>query len=61
MTLGEKRFDLLQALRFLGLTGALATQTVVNTTEDDIDDALAKVKAQIKEYRDGLQKRPRVS
>lgn len=61
MTLGEKRFELLQVLRFLGMTGGLATQAVVNTTEESIDEALAKAKAQIREYQDGLQKRPRVS
>ena len=61
MTLGEKRFELLQALRFLGMTVGLATQVVVNTTEESIDGALAKAKAQIKEFRDGLQTGSRVS
>lgn len=60
MTLGEKRFELLQALRFLGSPGWEATQAALNSTEDNIDDQLADAKRKIKEYRDGLQAGPRV-
>lgn len=59
-TLGEKRFELLQALRFLGSPGWEATQAVLNTTEESIDTQLADAKGKIKEYRDGLQTRPHV-
>lgn len=40
--LGEKRFALLHALKRRGYTLELAMQTVINTTDESINEALRK-------------------
>lgn len=47
--LAVKRYELLTHLRFLGLTGPLAMQAVINTTEESIEESLTKARNQIQE------------